>query len=326
MKIKIKDLKENLLKLLTKTMNEEDSHAIADCLIWAEMCGINTQGIIKLIGNNPLQNITPDYPIKILRETPVSAIVDGGKNIAILVADKAIQIAIKKAKETGIAIVGAINTYSSNGTQAYYVQKLAQENLIGIMVSKCPGTVAPFNSIEPLFGTNPIGFAFPTSDEPIIFDAATSAMTFFGVIGANTKGEKLPEKVAIDEKGNSTIDPSVVMADGSLLPFGNSHKAAGLSMLVELLTGPLIQQTLFNSETLDTEWGTTIIAIDPNILVDIEKFKINASAFIKAIRNSKTRPNEKIYIPHDKSRKKYQTALKSGLVSLDEEIYHQIFK
>ena len=325
MRISIEKLREKSMKVLSKNIGEEECKILADCLIWAEMCGTGTQGIIKMTGKNALQNIVADYPIKLLRETSVSAILDGGKNPAILVADKMVEIAAKKALDTGIAIVGSINTYSSNGTQSYYVEKLAEQGLIGIMMSKCPGTVAPFNSIEPLFGTNPIGFAFPTNDEPIIFDAATSAMTFFGVIGAKARGEKLPEGIAIDEEGNFTTDPVVVIESGALLPFGSSHKASGLSMLVELLTGPLINSTKFDSKTFDQEWGTTIIAINPNILVDIDVFKENASAFVEAIRNSRTRENEEIYMPHDKSRRNFKEALSSGFVDVDDVIYKQVF-
>lgn len=326
MKILIKDLEKKVSDVFSKSFNEEDSKILTDCLIWAEMCGTNTQGIIKMTRKNALQNIVADYPAKILRETPVSAIIDGGKNPAIVVAKKMVEIATKKAKETGIAIVGSINTYSSNGTQSYFVEKLANQDLIGIMMSKSPGSTAPFNSIDPLFGTNPIGFAFPTSDTPIIFDAATSAMTFFGVIEAKARGEKLPEGVAIDENGNLTTDPDTVIEKGALLPFGNSHKASGLSMLVELLTGPLINSAKFDPETFGKEWGTTLIAINPNILVDIDEFKANTSEFVKLIKNSRTKGNEKIYFPHDRSRKNYDDCLASGFVEIDEIIYNQIFE
>lgn len=324
MKLLVKDLRENIIKLLSTNMNEEDSNIIADYLVWAEMSGNKTQGITKLSGSNPLQNIKPEYPVKIEKETKVSALLDGGRNPAIVVADKAVEIASKKAKEIGIAIVGTHNIFSSNGAQSYYVEKLARQDLIGIMVSRSPGSMAPFNSIDPLFGTNPIGFAFPTNEDPIIFDAATSAITFYGLIVAKAHGETLPDGIAIDHDGNPTNDPGVAI-DGAINPFGNSYKASGLSMLVELLSGPLVNGAYLDCKTFDKEWGSTIIAIDPNILTDVNKFKDSCTDFVKQIKGSRTKPNEEIHFPNDKSINNYNNCLKSGYVEVDDIIYNQIF-
>ena len=324
MKISISDLKQQIFNKLSKNFNEEDSNVISDYFVWAEMCGNDTQGLAKMTGSDPIQNIIAEFPIKIEKETPVSALLDGGKNPAMIVAEKTTEIAIKKAKETGMSIVGARNFFSSNGAQAYYVEKIAKEDLIGIMVSRCPGSVAGFGSIDPILGTNPIGYAFPTNDEPIIFDAATSAIPWYRLVVAKAKGEKIPEGFAIDKDGNIVTDPAIAM-DGALNPFGNSHKASGLSMLVELLSGPLIGGAYLDYETFDKEWGTTVIAIDPNIFVDVDKFKDSCSEFISIIRNSRTRPNESIYIPNDNSRKNYKKSMESGYVEVDEVIYNKIF-
>lgn len=326
MKIAINDLRKDILKVLSSNINEKNSDIVADYLIYAEMSGNKTQGIVKMAGTDPIQNIIAEYPVKIEKETPVSALIDGGKNPAIVVAEKAIEIALKKAKTNGIAIVGARNTFSSNGAQAYYVEKLAKQDLIGIMMSRSPGTMAPFNSIDSLFGTNPIGFAFPTNGVPIVFDAATSAMTFYGLVVAQSHGEKLPEGIATDKNGNPTTNPADVIDGGAVAPFGGSYKAAGFSMLVELLSGPLINGTCCDYKTFDKEWGSTIIAINPNILTDINKFKEACSDFVKVVRDSRTRPSESIRFPNDKAISKYNQAKASGFVEVDEIIYNQIFK
>lgn len=325
MKILIQDLKDKIKDIL-KNMSGEDRDAVADYFIWAEATGNKTQGIIKMSGTNPIQDIIPESEIKIEKETKVSAVLDGGKNPAIIVASKAAEIAIKKAKETGIAIVGARNFFTSNGSQAYYAEKIAGHDLIGIMCSRSPASVAPFNSIDPLFGTNPIGFAFPTMDDPIAFDAATSAMTFYGVVVANVKGEQIPAGIATDKDGNPTTNPKDVLDGGALAPFGNSYKAAGFGMLVELLTGPLINGAFLDCRTFDKEWGATIIAIDPNILTGINEFKESCSEFVSIIRNSRTRPGEKIRMPHDKARQNYKEAMETGIVEIDAAIYDEIFE
>jgi LDH2 family malate/lactate/ureidoglycolate dehydrogenase len=325
MRVPIKDLRIKILNVLSKNMSEKDSQKVTDYIMWAEMSGNSTQGITKLTGESPIQEIKPDYPIKIEKETPVSALLDGGKGSAIVVADRALEIVAKKANETGIAIVGARNTFSSNGAQSYHVEKLAKKDLIGIIVSRSPGTVSAFNSIDPLLGTNPIGFAFPTNDEPIVFDAATSAMTFYGLVIARAHKQQLPEGVATDKNGNPTTDPNEAIDGGAVKPFGNSYKAAGLGMLVELLSGPLINGAYLDYKTYDKEWGTTFIAINPNILVDVDKFKAACSDFVSIIRNSRTKPNEKIHMPHDRSRKNYNECMASSFVEVDDVIYKEVF-
>jgi LDH2 family malate/lactate/ureidoglycolate dehydrogenase len=325
MKISINELKTNILKVLSKNMNEEDATVVADCLVWVEMCGIKTQGIIKMTGEEPLQCIIAKHPVKVERETAVSALLDGGGNLGMVVADRAVEIAAKKAKESGMAVVGSHNFFSSTGAQSYWVERLAKQDLIGIMVSRPPGSVAPFNSIDPLFGTNPIGFAFPTNDDPIIFDGATAAIAWYGLVEAKAHGEEIPEGVAIDGDGNFTIDPTVVMEGGAIVPFGNSYKAAGLGMLVELLAGPLSNGAFLDYKTFDKEWGATIIAIDPNILVDVEKFKADCSDFVSIVRNSRTKAGEPIRFPNDEAHKSYKSSASSGIVEVDDVIYRQVF-
>jgi LDH2 family malate/lactate/ureidoglycolate dehydrogenase len=325
--IPISELRKQIIEVLSNNLTPpQDSETVADYLIYAEMVGNKTQGIIKISGTEPIQDIIAEYPVKIERETKVSALLDGGKNPAIVVAKTAADIAIQKAKESGIAIVGARNTFSSNGAQAYYAEQIAKQDLIGIMMSRSPGSVAPFGSIDPLFGTNPIGYAFPTDTDPIVFDGATSAMTFYGLVVAKAHNEKLPEGIATDKDGNPTTDPSAVIDGGAIAPFGNSHKAAGFGMFVELMAGPLIGGAYLDYKTFDKEWGSTIIAIDPNILVDISVFKKNCSDFVEVIKKSRTRPDEHIYFPNDNARENYILAEKSGVVDVDEVIYRQIFK
>jgi L-2-hydroxycarboxylate dehydrogenase (NAD+) len=151
-------------------------------------------------------------------------------------------VVIEKAKKRGFCVVGVRNTFSSNCAQAYYVEKMAQENLIGIMCSRSPAATSGFGSIDPLFGTNPMGFSFPTKNHPLVFDMATSAMTFSGLILAKTKGESIPKNMAIDSDGKPTTDPAAAMK-GALLSFDRGYKGAGLAMVVEILAGSLINSS-----------------------------------------------------------------------------------
>ncbi len=325
MKISTVELRGKVISLLSKNFSQQEAERIADYLLWADMSGINTQGVIKLTGTEPLQNIQPSGEIRIERETKLSALLDGNKNPAPLVAQQATDIAIEKAKEHGFAIVGAHNTFSSNGAQAYYVERIAKEDLIGIVLSRSPGSTAPFNSIDPLFGTNPVGFGFPTKGEPLVFDMATSAMTWYGLVLAKSRGEKIPEGLAIDKNGNLTQDPDAVMGGGALLPFDKGYKGSGIGMVVEIMAGPLAASAYCDCETFDKEWGSTFIAIDPNLLVDVDKFKANCTDLISIIKKSRTKnTNEEIRLPGERARKFYNDSKTSGIVEVDSTIYDKL--
>lgn len=316
-------LRSKIMGTLTASFSEEHATAIADYLLWAEMSGNRTQGILKLTGSEPLQDVKPKGPIAVERDTKLSQRIDAGAHPAILVSSMAADRAIAKAKEHGFAILGVRNTYSSNGAQAYYVDRIAKNDLIGIMCSRSPSSTAGFGSIDPLFGTNPIGFGFPTNDSPVVFDMATSAITFYGLILAEAKGEKIPEDVAIDADGNLTTDPAKAM-HGAILPFDKGYKGAGIGMVVEILTGPLIASAYIDNKTFKEEWGTLIIAIDPALLVDTDAFKEHCSALVNKIKSSRKKSIEEIRLPGERARACYEKCLQSGKVDVDEAVLRQL--
>jgi L-2-hydroxycarboxylate dehydrogenase (NAD+) len=227
MKISIEELHQKIRATLSQNFTQEEAQKVADYFVWAEMSGNKTQGIVKMLGTEPIQNIKPQHEMRAERDTKLSQLINAGAYPAPLAAQLATEVVISKAKEHGFAIVGVHNTFSSNGAQAYYAEQIAQADLIGIVASSSPAAVAPFDSIDPLFGTNPIGFSFPTNGEPMVFDMATSAMTFYGLVLAKTKGESIPANIAIDKDGNPTTDPAAAM-DGAILPFDRDTRVLGL--------------------------------------------------------------------------------------------------
>ncbi len=302
----------------------EDSKRIWKYLLWAEMSGNSTQGIIKMTGTEPLQKIKPKHEIKIERDKKISQLIDGGANPAPLVSSHAADVAIQKAKEHGFGIAGVRNTFSSNGAQAYYAEKIAAADLIGIVCSRSPASTTGFGSIDSLFGTNPIGFGFPTSEGPFVFDMATSAMTFYGLVLAKSHGESIPENIAIDSEGNPTTNPRAAM-DGALLSFDRSYKGAGLGMIVELLAGPLVNSAWVDNKTFTEEWGSLFIAIDPDLLVDVETFKANATDLIQKVKASRKAPGiSEIRIPGEQGRMMRAEAMKTHLVDVDETILKEL--
>lgn len=196
---------------------------------------------------------------------------------------------------------------------------IAQQDLIGITMARGPASTAPFGSLDPLFATNPIGFGYPTNDEPLIFDMTTAAITWSGLVLAKARGDRLADNIAIDKFGNVTTDPSEAM-DGAMLPFDGSYKGSGLGMIVETFAGPLVGTTFCDID-LDHEYGSMFMAIDPNLLVDVDDFKANCSKLISKIKNSrKSKGDDEIRLPGERARKSRQNAEQTGYVEIDNTI------
>ena len=323
MHITIDELRRKILSTLSSKFPLDQAEKIAEYFLWAEMSGLKTQVILRMTGTEPIQNITPKYALRVERDTNLSQLIDGGANPAPVVFRIATEVAIEKAQRAGFAIVGVHNTFSSIGALAFYVEMIAKADLIGIAMARSPGATAPFTSIDPLFGTNPIAFSFPTETEPLFFDMATSAFTWYGLVFAKAKGEPIPEGVAIDSAGRVTTDPAMAMK-GALFPFDKNYKGSGIGMVVEILSGPLLGAAYCDCKTFDQEWGSTVIALDPSLLVDKEKFKGSCSDLIRIVKTSRTSDNQPVRLPGERAQAAYQEARKSGTVDIDEAILKEL--
>lgn len=327
MKVAISDLRAKIIELMTQNYSKEDAEKVADYLLWADMSGIDTQGVIKMAGGTKLHELEPTGEIETVRDTKLSRLINAHSAPAPLVTQIGTEAAIEKASASGFAMVGINGTYSSNGALAYYTQKIANEDLIGIVMARSPGSTTAFDSIDPLFGTNPVSFAFPTQEDPIVFDMATSAMTFFGLVLASAQGSEIPDEMAIDEYGNPTNDPDAAMS-GALLPFDRGYKSSGLGMVVEMMGGPLVGASFIDSiagEGVQGKlggpkgWGTIILAIDPGLLVDIEDYKKDSSEFLRLIKSSRKKKGiEEIRLPGERAAKAFKEAEAEGMVEIDD--------
>lgn len=323
MKVKIAELRRLMITALTsKYYTHQEAEQITEVFLYAELTGKNTQGILKLLGSEPAQHIKPKHPPIFIKETELSAHLDGGGAAGPLPAQIATEKVIEIAKRKGFGVVGTNNTFSSVGAISFYARKIAQHDLIGIVAASSPRGVIHFGGIEPAYGTNPIAFGFPTKEYPIVFDAASSAITYYGLVRAKALGQKLPENVAIDKNGNPTLEPDKAM-EGAILPFDRSYKGSGFAMVVELLAGVLTgAQFVFD----EGDWGTTVIAISPDLLVGTDKFKKNASELIKKVKSGKSKPGSTIKIPGYDTETEMQKLLKSGVVEIEKELVEQLKK
>jgi len=325
MRVKVSELK----RLASKAIkyygyDDKETKIILDILMYAQLRG-NNQGIVKLIGKG-IPKSGKAGKIKVLKQTKLSALLDGNQNMGMVVVTRAMEIALQKARQHGFAIVGTNNTCSSTGAIGYYADKIAKKGFIGLVFAGSPETVTTHGSYEALFGTNPLAVGIPSNKEPMVFDMATSAMAYFGLVQANTAGQKIPGDVAYDSKGKLTTDPAKAM-EGAILPFDRNYKGAGLALIVEALCGPLVGGGFINYNNPRTNWGNLIIIIDPKLLVSKNTFKQNITKLINRVKRAKKQPRVKeIFVPGERGNKLTQKRLRSGWIEAENNLYRQLKK
>ena len=182
----------------------EDSAVIAEHVIDAALCGYEYSGLPKLLDAIESQrNLRPRTPMKIIKETPISIVFDGGNNIGMLAIQRLGEAVQAKAMVSGFAIGGVQNSWMS-GRGAHYVEKLVNNDLVVIHTVSSQSYVAPLGGIESILGTNPITIGLPTANGPLIFDMGTSAIMYTDLTLRERRGELLLEGVAMDVHGNPT--------------------------------------------------------------------------------------------------------------------------
>ncbi len=326
MKITAEQEKEIIMEILTR-MNVKEEHAkiVADVTLDANLKGFTSHGLGRFpqyVKGLKAGTINIDADIEIEKETPAMALINGNHIFGHVVAYKAMEIAIEKAKETGIAIVG-VHDANHFGVAGYYSDMAVMEDLIGLVIANTEPAVAPIGGKEPILGTNPIAIGIPSNKHYVSVDMATSASARGKLLEAMRKGQKIPENVALDAEGNPTIDPEAALK-GSILPFG-AHKGYALAFMIEIMAGPLVRAAsgravtgTANPEVMCTK-GDLIMAIDPSKFVDIEEFKEDVDEFIAEIKDS----GENIFIPGDMEVRNVNNAKEDGL-PIDEKLYSQL--
>lgn len=326
MKVKVSELKSQVLQALTKAgYNNNDAEMITNVVMFGQMSGKLSHGIVRLFkGDLNLLENTGDKPYEILEKTQNSAQIIAHHQPGILIGHIAMNKAIELAKKNKIALVSTIGTHSTSGCLTYYLEQIAKNNLIGIVMSQSAPFIAPFNSKEALFGTNPMGYGFPTNDKPLLFDMATSAITYGDVLIASTTGKQLPENIALDKSGNPTTNPDEAL-EGSVHSFDNSYKGSGLAMIVEILAGVLAGSS-FIDQHQEKDWGNMFIAISPELFMSTDEFKSRMDEFINRIENAKTRDGEKVRLPGMHTLAQRDENLADDEIEIEDEILNEFYK
>lgn len=227
--------------------NAEDAAAATAVLVSADVRGIDSHGVSRLVGYVGLWeagriNMTPD--VKIIREHKSTFTIDGDSGLGLVVAPKAMQIAIDRAKQYGSGW-GAIQNSNHFGIAGYHAMLALPHDMIGMAMTNATPFIPPTYSKEAMLGTNPIAYAFPTSEEtPLVIDLATASVARGKIEIARREGKVIPKGWMVDKHGNTSQNVDELKDGGMLTPLGSleelsSHKGYALGGLVDVLTGVL---------------------------------------------------------------------------------------
>lgn len=281
---------------------DRDSEQAADVLLLADLRGVDTHGVSNMLRayvrdyTSGVINPRPNW--KIVRETPSTATIDTDKGLGIIVAPRAMDIAIEKAKKVGIGMV-AMSNARHLGMAAYHAMMALEHDMIGMCMTSCPPLVAPTFGAEPLLGTNPLAVAAPADKEPpFVFDAATSAVAGNKIGLAKRLGHKLAPGWIADEDGTPIMEetepvtPSVDQPTTmSLLPVGStremgSHKGYGFACIVDILGG-VITGGGYGANPGRPNFGHSVTAYSIEAFMDAAEFKRTMDEWCRMLANSK---------------------------------------
>ncbi|RAR56413.1 LDH2 family malate/lactate/ureidoglycolate dehydrogenase [Paraburkholderia unamae] len=315
----IEEARALLAGALRKTgYDAEEIRIISDHLIDCELRGLSFGGLPRALSviERTLAAPVPRRPITVVKESAVSASIDGGDHVGYLVAQRATDIAIVKARESGIAMVGAHETWYT-GMFSWYLEQVTAAGFVGMVAGSGGPRVAPHGGTEGRFSTNPIAFGFPSSGHPVIWDIGTSAVMLGEVVLRERLGELLPEGLAFAPDGSPTRDPSAALA-GAFTVWGG-HKGSGLAMVVQLL-GMLAGAPAAPEKLRDC--GFFLLVLDPAALTSPAAFKGKVDGFAESLRDTRPLdPQQLVRVPFERSAREREARRVRNQIDVADAVY-----
>ncbi|MBO9618543.1 MAG: Ldh family oxidoreductase [Niabella sp.] len=302
---------------------DADAQTAAAVLLQADLRGVDSHGVARLSGYVRLWeaqrvNATPD--IKVIHETPSTAVVDGDSGLGLVVAPFAMQLAIEKARNVG---TGWVSVQNSNhyGIAAAHAMQALEHDMVGISMTNASPLVAPTFSTAKMLGTNPICVAAPAGKQPaFVADLATTTAANGKLEILQRKNEEAPLGWVQDSEGNPATDANILKKGGALLPLGGdrehgSHKGYALGAVVDifsaLLSGanyapwvpPFPAYVPMPAKQPGKGIGHFFGAMRVDAFRTVEDYKRDMDDWIEGFRNAATiKGQDKVLIPGDPER------------------------
>ena len=331
--------------------SESEARIISDVLLLSDLYGIESHGMQRLVRyHKGIEKGMIDVHAKpeIVHETPVSAVIDAHDAMGQLVSHQAMELAIEKAKKTGMAIVSVRNS-NHFGIAGYYSMMAAKQGLMGVSMTNAEALVVPTYAREPMFGTNPIAVTIPADPHPFHMDFATSVMTC-GKMEVYAKiGHELQPGMLVDETGTTCLDPNVFLrirdnksnpaytekTRGGIMPMGGEgmlfggHKGYGLALLVDIMCAVMSHGAVSKGVrvTKDKEKCCHFFAaIDYSLFGDKEETNRRLSEYLQSMRDAEPAEGQsRVYVHGDKEADAEKDVLAHG-VGINPATYAEIEK
>jgi L-2-hydroxycarboxylate dehydrogenase (NAD+) len=287
-----------------------EARVTADRLIEADLRGRTGHGIIRVPSYvKRIQagaiNLSPNITLRY--ETPTSALVDGDNGLGQVVMTRATELAIDKAKVSGLAMVGTVHSNHAGAAGVYTAMALGHDLVAMYFAVANANGLAPWGGRERLLGTNPIAVSFPAGEEiPFQLDIATTVASHGSIGVKQLAGEPMPEGWVIDSDGNPITDPRLV-DDGFLVPIGG-YKGSGLNIMIGVLagvmTGAAFGRSVVNfrrDATTPTNTGQSIIVIRPDLFMPMDEYKREMDRQLRELRNSESMTGEPVRLPGERA-------------------------
>jgi uncharacterized oxidoreductase len=312
-----------------------EARIVAELLTEANCAGHHSHGLIRIpqyLETIERGELVPAAVVELVRETSITAVVDGHWGFGQATMSKAVDVVLEKAGEHGLAAVTVRNA-NHIGRLGSYVDRIARQNMIALLFVNAVGIpnfrMAPWGGTEPRLATDPMAIGIPASSgDPVIIDMTTTVVAEGKVRLQRNRGEPTPEGWIVDSEGRPTTDPNVLYGEplGSILPLGGSaagHKGYGLNVALELLAGALsgtgcigIDRPLSN--------GVLLVGLDVKQFVAMEEFFEEADRFVNHVKSSPPAEGvDAVLLPGEIERNVLEQSTREGIF-VDAETWRQI--
>ena len=322
---------EQLYKIAVKLFlasgyNEKDAAYAADVLVETDRRGVDTHGMTRLAfyhWSTTEGGINKNARLKILRDEPPFLMVDADNGLGIIMAPQAVELAIERAAEHGICVMG-VQKSNHYGAAGYYAAKCVDKGFITMVSSNSPPTAAPYGGKEKVLGNSPWSMALPGGNrhpDPVMFDMACSEVSRGTCETAQREGRQIPLGWGIDINGEPSTDPAEVLK-GSLLPFGGI-KGYCVTLLVEAFSSILTFASFGNGTDMAAGRHNTshfVLLLDPAKFGDTATYKDGVDAYVENIKKTPLAPGAgEIIIPGELEARAIKHRTKHGR-ELDEAV------
>lgn len=320
-------------------LSQSDAELTSRALIWANLRGVDSHGVVlvkEYAERLRLGRINPRSSCIVVSEGLTTALIDAAASVGQVAGVRAMTLALEKASQTGVGVVGVKNS-NHFGAAAFYSLMAVERDMIGFATTNAPPTMAPWGGKARLLGNNPLSIAVPAGKyPPLVLDMATGASAWGKIFLAQQQGRKIPLTWALDKNGEPTDDPGKAFDGGFIQPIGG-YKGYGLSLMLDVLAGVLTGSGFsthipaWNDKGQTQQIGHFMAAFRIDCFMPAEIFRERVDALIRLMKDCPPAPgSDRVLVPGEieyetEQQRRAQgipihSAVKHDLVNLGQEL------